>query len=52
MHPETLPAMVRIVWPPQPSGIDPKRFGDTAATIAQLFALAHIVLAGLRAHGR
>jgi hypothetical protein len=52
LEPEAMPAMVRIVWPPQSSVIDPKRFGDTAATIAQLFARAHIVLAGLRAHGR
>ena len=44
--------MVRIVWPPQPSVIDPKRFPDLAAAMAQLFARAHIVLAGLKASGR
>jgi hypothetical protein len=43
-------AMVRIIWPPQPTVIDPRRFPDAAATIAQLFARAHIVLAALKAH--
>ena len=43
--------MVRIVWPPQPTLIDPRRFPDAAAAIAQLFARAHIVLAALKAHG-
>ena len=46
-----MPAMVRIVWPAKPSVIDPKAFPDTAATIAQLFARAHIVLAALKVHG-
>jgi hypothetical protein len=50
--PDSMPAMVRIVWPPQPTIVDPKRFPDTAATIAQLFARAHIVLAGIKAYGR
>jgi hypothetical protein len=44
--------MVRIVWPLQASLIDPKAFPDTAGTVAQLFARAHIVLASLKAHGR
>ena len=51
VEPDAMPAMVRIVWPPQPTVVDPKRFPDAAATIAQLFARAHIVLAGLKAHG-
>jgi hypothetical protein len=46
-----MPAMVRIVWPDAPTIVDPKRFRDVAAAIAQLFARAHIVLAGLKAHG-
>jgi hypothetical protein len=45
-----MPAMVRIIWPPKPTMIDPDRFPDTAAAIAQLFARAHIVLAALKAH--
>jgi hypothetical protein len=52
VEPDGMPAMVRIVWPPQPTGIDPRRFPDTASTIAQLFARAHIVLAALKAHGQ
>jgi hypothetical protein len=49
IEPDTMPAMVRIVWPTAPTVVDPKRFPDTAATIAQLFARAHIVLAALKA---
>jgi hypothetical protein len=48
VEPETMPAMVRIVWPPQPTVVDPKRFPDIAAAIAQLFTRAHIVLAALK----
>ena len=49
VEPETMPAMVRIVRPPQPTVVDPKRFPDVAAAVAQLFARAHIVLAALKA---
>ena len=52
VEPDGMPAMVRIVWPPQSTVVDPKRFPDVAAAIAQLFARAHIVLAALKAHGR
>jgi hypothetical protein len=52
VEPQGMPAMVRIVWPPQPTVVDPKRFPDMAAQIAQLFARAHIVLAALKAGGR
>jgi hypothetical protein len=52
VEPDGMPAMVRVVWPPQPTVIDPKRFPDVAAAVAQLFARAHIVLAGIKAHGR
>jgi len=52
VEPEAMPAMVRIVWPPQPTVVDPKRFPDIAVSIAQLFARAHIVLAALKAHGK
>jgi hypothetical protein len=51
VEPTASPAYVRIVWPPQPTLIDPRRFPDTAAAFAQLFARAHIVLAALKAHG-
>jgi hypothetical protein len=52
VEPDGMPAVVRIVWPPQPTAVDPKRFPDVAASIAQLFARAHIVLASLKAGGR
>jgi hypothetical protein len=52
VEPEAMPAMVRIVWPPQPTVVDPKRFPDVAAAVAQLFARAHVVLAALKAQGR
>ena len=51
VEPDTLPPMVKITWPDAPTTVDPKRFPDTAATVAQLFARAHIVLAALKAHG-
>jgi hypothetical protein len=51
VEPDTMPAMVRIVWPQAPTIVDPKRFPDVAAAIAQLFARAHIVLASLKAGG-
>jgi hypothetical protein len=52
IEPQDMPAVVRIVWPAAPTVVDPKRFPDVAATIAQLFARAHIVLAALKAGGR
>jgi hypothetical protein len=52
VEPDGMPAVVRIVWPAAPTMVDPKRFPDAAATIAQLFARAHIVLASLKAHGQ
>ena len=52
IEPLESPAVVRVVWPAQPTIVDPKRFPDTAAQIAQLFARAHIVLAALKAGGR
>ena len=36
VEPDSMPAMVRIVWPPQTTVVDPKRFPDIAATIARL----------------
>jgi hypothetical protein len=51
VEPVGKPAMVRIVWPPQSTVVDPRRFPDVAAAVAQLFARAHIVLASLKAGG-
>jgi hypothetical protein len=52
VEPDGMPAMVRIIWPAAPTIVYPKRFPDTAATITQLFARAHIVLAALKAYGQ
>jgi hypothetical protein len=52
VEPDGMPAVVRIIWPSAPTIVNPKRFPDTAATVAQLFARAHIVLAALRAERR
>ncbi len=49
VEPVGMPAMVKIVWPLKASIVDPRAFPDTAATIAQLFARAQIVLAALKA---
>ena len=46
-----LPAIVRIVWPSQPTIIKTERFPDVAAALTNLFARAHIVLAALKAGG-
>ena len=45
------PAVVIITWPAKPTVLHPRRFPDVAAQVAQLFARAHIVLAGLKAGG-
>jgi hypothetical protein len=49
IEPDGMPSMVKIIWPLQPTVVDPKRFPDVAAQIAQMFARAHIVLASLKA---
>jgi hypothetical protein len=46
------PAVVIISWPVKPTVLHPRRFPDAAATIAQLFARAHVVLAAIRAERR
>jgi hypothetical protein len=48
MEPDGRRAVVRIVWPTALTIVDPNVFPDVAATIAQLFARAHIVLAALK----
>jgi hypothetical protein len=44
--PADMPAMVWIVWPPKPTIVDPKRFPDVAAAVAQLFAKACACVGG------
>ena len=43
------PAVVIIRWPAKPTVLHPRRFPDAAASIAQLFARAHVVLAAIKA---
>jgi hypothetical protein len=45
-------AVVIVRWPAKPTVLHPRRFPDVAATIAQLFARAHVVLAAIRAERR
>ena len=52
VEPVGLPPMGKITWPTAATEVDPRRFPDVAAQIAQLFARAHIVLAALKAGGR
>jgi hypothetical protein len=46
------PAVVIVRWPAKPTVIHPRRFPDTAAAIAKLFAEAHTKLAALKARRR
>jgi hypothetical protein len=46
------PTVVIIRWPDKPSVIHPRRFPDTAAVIARLFAEAHTALAAIKAGRR
>jgi hypothetical protein len=43
------PAVVILRWPAKPTVCHPRRFPDTAAVIARLFAEAATNLAGIRA---
>jgi hypothetical protein len=43
------PAVVIVRRPDKPTVLHPRRSPDVAATIAQLFARAHVVLAAIRA---
>jgi hypothetical protein len=49
VEPDTMPAMVRIVWPEKPTVVDPKRFPDVAAALVKMFSEAHVALAAIRA---
>jgi hypothetical protein len=42
------PAVVIVQWPPQPTVLHPRRFPDTAAVVARLFAEAATRLAALK----
>ena len=45
-------AVVRILWPLQPSIIDPKQFPDAAAGIVRMFASASTEVASIRTRER
>jgi hypothetical protein len=49
---DTNPSVVIIKWPDKPTVLHPRRFPDTAATVARLFAEAHTVLASIKAGRR
>ena len=46
------PAVVIVSWPVKPTVLHPRRFPDTAAVIARLFAEATTRLAGIKARRR
>ena len=46
------PPIVRIVWPLQPTILDPKQFPDVAAAIVRMFASASTELARMKARKR
>jgi hypothetical protein len=52
VEPDGMPAMVRIIWPPQPTVLPTVGFPETAAAVARLFATAATTLAGIKAHRR
>jgi hypothetical protein len=49
---DEIPAVVIVRWPVKPTVLHPRRFPDTAAMVARLFAEAHTVLANIRAARR
>jgi hypothetical protein len=50
--PDSMPAIVKITWPLQPTVCDPRRFPEIAATIARLFAQAATTSTQIRARRR
>jgi hypothetical protein len=48
VQPDDLSAIVRVTWPEQPSIVDPKGFGETAAALVKMFSTAHVELARIR----
>ena len=52
VEPNGLPPKVKIVWPAAPTIVDPKRFPDTAAMLARMFAEAATTLAQIKAGKR
>jgi hypothetical protein len=46
------PAVVHIVWPAQPTTMDPASFGEFASVVVRLFSEAHVMLARIKARRR
>jgi hypothetical protein len=46
------PTVIIIKWRDKATVLHPRRFPDAAASIAQLFARAHVVLAAIKAERR
>jgi hypothetical protein len=46
------PTVVRIVWPSQPSIVEARTYGETAAALTKLFAESAMALAGIKARKR
>jgi hypothetical protein len=46
------PTVVRILWPPQPTIVDPNLFPDVAAAVVKMFSEAHIALAAIKVRKR
>ena len=52
VEPDTMPAMVRIVWPQAPTIATPANYPAVAAAITRLIAESATALARWKAHGR
>jgi hypothetical protein len=48
-EPDDMPSSVIIHWPEKSTVVNPRRFRDTAAAVARMFAEAHVTLARIRA---
>ena len=51
-EPDDMPSSVIIHWPEKSTVVNPRRFRDTAATVARMFSEAHIALARIKARRR
>ena len=51
-QPETMPAVVRIVWPTAPTITTPARYNEVASTAMRLLAEASTMLARIKASKR
>ena len=51
-QPDSMPAVVRIVWPTAPTIITPARYNEVASTAMRLLAEASTMLARIKASKR